>query len=45
MSIKIGNREHCITVETLKLHYILSYSKYSKYSKTNNEMESSKIAS
>ena len=23
------------TVKTLKLHYILSYSKYSKYSKTN----------
>ena len=33
------------TVETLKVQYILSYSKYSKYSKTNNEIESSEIAS
>ena len=33
------------TVKTLKLHYILSYGKYSKYSKTNNEIESSEIAS
>ena len=27
------------TLETLRLHYILSYSKYSKYSKTNNKIE------
>ena len=33
------------TVKTLKLHYILSYGKYSKYSRTNNETESSEIAS